>query len=48
MLALALAGDADLLRIQIAAHEAELLNGLLADLKELDRDPGKFIKERLQ
>jgi len=45
--ALALADDADLLRIRVAAHEADLIQTLLTDLKELERDPGKFIEEKL-
>ena len=45
--ALALGDDADLLRIRVVAHEAELIQTLLTDLKELERDPGKFIEEKL-
>lgn len=45
--ALALSDGADLLRIRVAAHEAELIQSILGDLKELDKDPGAFIKEKL-
>ena len=45
--ALALSDDADLLRIRVAAHEAELIQSILGDLKELEKDPGTFIKEKL-
>ena len=45
--ALALKDDADLLQIRVAAHEAELIQTILGSLKELAKDPGTFIREKL-
>lgn len=45
--ALALSPEADLLRIRVAAHEAELIGSILGDLKALEKDPGAFIREKL-
>jgi hypothetical protein len=44
----ALTGEADLARIRVYAHEAELCTRIRDALKVLERDAGQFIKEFLQ
>lgn len=45
--AFALVVHPDVIEIKVHAHEAELCGRILAAVKVLDGDPGKFIKEFL-
>jgi hypothetical protein len=42
------AKNEDFVAMKVSAHQAELLEGLMEDLKLLDRSPAEFVRRNLQ